>query len=146
LRKWVTHAIVIENGVQKEMATGHTAEDDPESVVKVELNKERLNSTVVKFRYSIRITNEGEIEGYATEITDYIPSGLRFNQADNPLWKEKSDGVITTDQLKDTLLQPGEQAFVTVTLTWVNSENNMGVMVNVDRNKRKMITHMIPRY
>ena len=28
LRKWVTHAIVIEDGVQKEMATGHYAEQE----------------------------------------------------------------------------------------------------------------------
>ena len=130
LRKWVTQAIVIEDGQEKIMNTGHKAEDDPESVVKVEINKKRLESTVVKFRYSIRITNEGEIAGYATEISDYIPDGLKFNQADNPQWKEV-DGKITTDALKDTLLQPGDTATVDVVLTWINSENNMGVMVNV---------------
>ena len=130
LRKWVTQAIVIEDGQEKIMNTGHTAEDDPESVVKVEINKKRLESTVVKFRYSIRIKNEGEIAGYATEISDYIPDGLKFNQADNPQWKE-ADGKITTDALKDTLLQPGDTATVDVVLTWINSENNMGVMVNV---------------
>jgi len=131
LRKWVTHAIVIENGVQKEMATGHSANDDPETVVKVELNRYRLNNTVVKFRYSIRVINEGEIAGYATEITDYIPDGLRFNQADNPLWKDLGDGRVTTDQLKDKLLQPGESADITITLTWINSEKNMGVKTNI---------------
>ena len=130
LRKWVTHAIVIEDGQQKEMETGHKAEDDPESIVKVELNKKRLDNTVVKFRYSIRITNEGEIAGYATEISDYIPKGLRFNQADNPKWKEEN-GKIVTDQLKDTLLQPGQSATIDVLLTWINDEKNMGVMVNV---------------
>lgn len=130
LRKWVTQAIVIEDGVQKEMDTGHKAEDDPESVVKVEINQKRLESTVVKFRYNIRIKNEGEIAGYATEISDYIPKGLKFNQADNPKWTE-ADGKIITDQLKDTLLQPGETATIDVLLTWENSESNMGVMVNV---------------
>ena len=130
LRKWVTQAIVIEDGQEKVMNTGHKAEDDPESVVKVEINKKRLNDTVVKFRYSIRITNEGEIAGYATEISDYIPSGLKFNQADNPKWQE-ADGKIVTDQLKDTLLQPGESTEIDVLLTWENSEDNMGVMTNV---------------
>lgn len=130
LRKWVTQAIVIEDGVEKVMDTGHYAEQDPEPVVKVEVNKKRLNDTVIKFRYSIRIKNEGEIEGYATEISDYIPNGLKFNQADNPKWKEVN-GKITTDQLKDTLLKPGETATVDVLLTWINSEDNMGVMTNV---------------
>ena len=129
LRKWVTTAIVIEDGVQKEMETGHYAEQEPEPAVKVELNKKRIENTVIKFRYSIRVTNEGEIEGYATEISDYIPSGLKFNQADNPNWKE-TNGKIVTEELKDKLLKPGESAIVELVLTWVNDENNMGVMTN----------------
>ena len=130
LRKWVTHAIVIEDGVQKEMETGHTADDNPESVVKIEINKKRLEDTVVKFRYSIKIINEGEIAGAATEISDYIPNGLKFNQADNPKWRE-SNGKVITDQLKDTMLQPGEEATVDILLTWENSDSNMGVLKNV---------------
>ena len=130
LRKWTTHAIVIEDGVQKEMETGHTADDNPESVVKIEINKKRLEDTVVKFRYSIKVINEGEIAGSATEITDYIPKGLKFNQADNPKWIE-AEGKVTTDQLKDTILQPGETATVDLLLTWENSESNMGIMTNV---------------
>ena len=130
LRKWVSQVILIEDGVQKEMDTGHYAEQDPEPVVKVELNKKRIENTIIKFRYQIRIKNEGEIEGYATEISDYIPEGLKFNQADNPKWKEEN-GKIVTDQLKDTLLQPGETATIEVTLTWINDENNLSQKVNV---------------
>ena len=129
LRKWVSQVIVIEDGVEKVKDTGHYAEQDPEPVVKVDLNQKRIDNTIIKFKYQIRITNEGEIAGYATEISDYIPEGLEFNQADNPLWKEV-DGKIVTDQLKDTLLQPGESATVEVILTWINDEENMGVMIN----------------
>lgn len=130
LRKWVSQVILIEDGVQKEMDTNHYAEQDPEPVVKVELSKKRIENTIVKFRYQIRIANEGEIEGYATEISDYIPDGLRFNQADNPKWKEVN-GKIVTDQLKDTLLKPGETATIDVVLTWINGEDNMGTKTNV---------------
>ena len=142
LRKWVTKAIVIEDGKQTITQTGHKAEDDPEDIVKVEINRKKLNSTVVKFEYQIRVTNEGEIEGYAKEISDYIPEGLKFNQEDNPTWKEVS-GKVTTDQLKDTLLQPGQSAEVTIVLTWINGEDNMGLKVNTaeiseDYNKYKV--------
>ena len=130
LRKWVTQAIVIENGKEKVTETGHKAEDDPEEVVKVELVESKINKVVVKFKYKIRITNEGEIEGYCTEISDYIPEGLKFVAADNPNWKEV-DGKIVTDQLKDTLLKPGESAEVEVLLTWINSKDNLGLKVNV---------------
>lgn len=130
LRKWVTQAIVIEDGKEKVTDTGHKAEDDPEEVVKVEIEKSKLNKVVVKFRYKIRITNEGEIAGYATEISDYIPEGLKFVAADNPNWREV-DGKIVTNELAQTLLQPGEQAEVEVLLTWINGSDNMGLKVNI---------------
>ena len=129
LRKWVSQVILIEDGTEKVKDTGHYAEQDPEPVVRVDLNQNRIDNTIIKFKYQIRITNEGEIPGYATEISDYIPEGLEFNQADNPLWREV-EGKIVTDQLKDTLLQPGESATVEVILTWINNEENMGVMIN----------------
>ena len=129
LRKWVSQVILIEDGQEKVKDTGHYAEQDPEPVVRVDLNQKRIDNTIIKFKYQIRITNEGEIAGTATEISDYIPDGLEFNQADNPLWKEV-DGKIVTDQLKDTILQPGESATVEVILTWINDEENMGVMIN----------------
>ena len=89
LRKWVTEAIVIENGQQTVTQTGHTAEMDPEPVVKVELYRKNLNDVVVKFRYSIRITNEGDIAGYATEITRDLVSGLTFLAEDNSGWTDE---------------------------------------------------------
>ena len=131
LRKWVTEAIVIENGQETVTQTGHTAEMDPEPVVKVELYRKNLNDVTVKFRYSIRITNEGDIAGYATEITDYVPAGLRFLAEDNPGWTDEGNNVISTRLLENTLLQPGESAEVEVVLTWVNGEDNMGQMTNI---------------
>lgn len=130
LRKWVTQAIVIENGKEKVTETGHHAEDDPEEVVKVEIEKSKINKVVVKFRYKIRVTNEGEIPGYALEVSDYIPEGLKFVQADNPNWKQV-DGKIVTQALATTLLKPGESSEVEVLLTWINGNNNLGLKVNV---------------
>ena len=130
LRKWVTHAIVIENGAQTVTETGHQPYDDPEQVVKVELHRKKLNQVVVKFKYSIRVINEGDIEGYAKEVTDYIPQGLKFVAEDNPGWKDEGNNVISTRLLEDKLLKPGEYADIEVILTWINNENNMGVMTN----------------
>ena len=131
LRKWVTEAIVIENGQQTVTQTGHTAEMDPEPVVKVELYRKSVNDVTVKFRYSIRVTNEGDIAGYAKEITDYIPEGLRFVAEDNPEWTDEGNNIISTRLLEDTLLQPGESAEAEVVLTWINGEDTMGQMTNI---------------
>ena len=130
LRKWVTQAIVIDSKGQTVTETGHQPYDDPEQVVKVELHRRKLNEVTVKFRYSIRIINEGDIAGYAKEIKDYIPQGLKFVAEDNPGWKDEGNNLISTTLLENTLLQPGEFADVEVLLTWINDQDNMGVMVN----------------
>ena len=130
LRKWVTKAIVYENGKETVTETNHGPWDNPEPVVKVDLKNTNINDVKIKFEYSIRVYNQGEIAGYAKEISDYIPQGLKFVQEDNPEWTEV-DGKIVTRALENTLLQPGEYADVTVVLTWINGTNNLGTKVNV---------------
>ncbi len=131
LLKWVSQAIVTVNGETTVTETGHTGEENPEPVVKVEIKEKNINNIIVKFRFKIKITNEGEIEGYAKEVTDYIPEGLEFHQEDNPNWYEREDGMVATDQLADTLLMPGESATVDIVLTWINDKNNMGLKTNI---------------
>ncbi|MCI8485672.1 MAG: hypothetical protein HFJ20_00800 [Clostridia bacterium] len=130
LRKWVTKAIVIEDGKETITETGHKAEDDPEAVVKVDLKKSKIDNVVVKFEYQIRVTNEGQIPGSVEEISDYIPQGLKFETADNKDW-EMQEGKVITHKLAGKILQPGESAEVTIRLIWINKDNNMGLKVNV---------------
>lgn len=141
LLKWVSSTIIVENGKTTETLTGHTGLENPEPVVKVELNRKKLDKVVVKFGYTIKITNEGQLEGYAKEISDYIPEGLKFVAEDNPQWSE-ANGKIVTRQLENTLLQPGESAEVKVILTWKNNQDNLGLKTNIaeiseDYNKYK---------
>ena len=95
------------------------------------MHRKKLDQVTVKFRYKIRVTNEGDIPGYVKEITDYVPEGLRFDSADNPGWTDEGNNVISTTLTEDILLQPGEYTEVEVVLTWINSEDNMGVMTNI---------------
>lgn len=130
LLKWVSKVYLTENGNTTVTDTGHTGLENPEPIVKVDLDRKKINKVTVKFGYIIKITNEGQIAGYATEISDYIPAGLKFVKEDNPDWEE-IDGKIITTKLANTLLQPGESATVEVILTWINDSENMGVKVNV---------------
>lgn len=152
LVKWVSEATVIEDGVEK-TTPGNNLEDlqnqydhrliyalypetisnytDLEPVVKVDIPKNKLGSIVVKFTYKIRVYNEGEIDGYAKEITDYIPKNMKFVQEDNPLWKDAGNGKVVTDQLANTLLKAqGQPETIEITYTWINGENNLGLLVN----------------
>ena len=136
LKKWVSRAIVTnQDGSQNIIETGHTGDEDPEPPAKVDLGRQDINRVTVKFEFQIKITNEGEIAGYATEVTDYIPEGLRFIQEDNPLWypREPLNGRerVGTQQLANTLLQPGESATISILLTWINDPNNMGLKTNI---------------
>lgn len=153
LVKWVSEAIIVEDGVER-TEPGNKLEElenqydhrliyamypdtigdytDLEPVVKVDIPKSKLESTVVKFKYQIRVYNEGQIDGYAKEITDYIPTGMKFVQEDNPLWTDAGDGKVVTTQLADTLLTVGgEPQTVEIVYTWTNGEDNLGLIVNM---------------
>lgn len=144
LFKWVTQTIVTVDGKTTTTETGfkpnvgHTEQegdyrgnDEEEPIASVTIDKKKLKSTVVKFVYKIKVVNEGDIEGYATEITDYIPKGLKFVAEDNPLWTAGEDGKITTRALETKLLKPGESAEIPVTFTWINDANNLGLKKNI---------------
>ncbi len=130
LLKYVTKTIVTENGKTKTTKTGNNG-SSKDITPKVEVYRRSVNKTIVKFEYTIKITNEGDIAGYAKEITDYVPKGLKFFKEDNKGWKDEGNNVISTKLLKDTLLQPGQSATVKVILRWVNGENNLGIKTNV---------------
>ena len=145
LLKWVTQSIVTVDGkttttntgfkpnTGKTETTGIRGNNEAEPIAKVELDKKKLDKTTVKFVYKIRVTNEGELEGYATEITDYIPDGLEFNLDDNKAfgWEKKGDDKVTTRALETKLLKPGESAELTIVFRWKNNSKNLGLKTNI---------------
>lgn len=131
LLKWVTQTIATVDGKTTVTDTGFTPYDNPEPIAKVVIDKKKLNKTTVKFVYNIIIMNQGEIEGYATEITDYIPEGLEFVAEDNPIWTKEGNNKITTRALEGTLLKPGESATLEVVFTWKNNVDNLGLKTNI---------------
>ena len=132
LKKIISKVTMTLDGETTVEETGHSFEDDPEEVVKIELGNHKIEDSVIKFTYQIRITNEGNKAGYAYEVKDYIPEGLEFVAEDNnEHWTLSEDGkTVTTDELADTLLQPGESAVVEITLRWINGQTNLGVKTN----------------
>ena len=131
LLKWVSTVYVTEDGKTTTTQTGNTGDDSKDIIPKVEINRKKLDSTVVKFGWTIKITNEGDIAGYAKEITDYVPEGLKFYSEDNNGWKDEGNNIISTRLLENTLLQPGESAEVTVILRWINGADNLSMKTNV---------------
>ena len=131
LLKFVSKVIVIDNGKETITETGYNGHEKPEPVVKVELHKKKLNDVTVKLGYGITVTNEGDIPGYATEITDYVPEGFKFDPTDNPEWTDEGNNIISTRQAEGILLQPGESTTVEVILTWANGKDNLALKTNI---------------
>ena len=145
LLKWVTKTIVTVDGKTTTTETGFKPNtgktetegirpnDKNEPVAKVEIDRKKIDRTTVKFVYKIRVTNEGEIAGYATEITDFIPSGLEFKAEDNKKygWVKEGNDKVTTRALETVLLEPGKSAEVEIVFTWKKDKNNLGVKTNI---------------
>ena len=131
LLKWVSKTIVTVNGETEEKETGNSGL--PTDIMpKVEIKSKEIDKVTVKFEYVIKVTNEGQIPGYALKIKDYIPEGLKFEKEDNPDWYEVEDeeGTIETDKIALELLQPGDSREVKVILTWINGTENFGEKIN----------------
>lgn len=126
----LAQTIFVENGKENITNIEDQSDSNNKKAEKVELDSNKLENTTVKFKYSIRVTNEGDIPGYATEITDYIPEGLKFVKEDNTGWEEKENNTIITTTLKNKLLQPGEYKDIDLTLTWINGKENIGLKTN----------------
>ena len=117
---------IIKDGIE---TTNHVKLQNPKETLRIEKNKNELENTVYKIQYLITISNLGETPGYATEIIDYVPTGLKFNPADNPKWK-KIDGRIVNKELKNEIINPGESKTTTITLTWSEENENSKLMSN----------------
>ena len=117
---------IIKDGIE---TTNPVKLQNPKETLRIEKNKNELENTVYKIQYLITISNLGETPGYATEIIDYVPTGLKFNPADNPKWK-KIDGRIVNKELKNEIINPGESKTTTITLTWSEENENSKLMSN----------------
>ena len=78
LLKWVSKVYITENGKTTVRETGHTGLENPEPIVKVDLDRKNINKVTVKFGYVIKITNEGEISQDVAQDLKYTKSILCF--------------------------------------------------------------------
>ena len=98
---------------------------------KIEIDAKQLANSIVVIEYIIKVTNEGNIPGYATRIIDYKPADLEFNSSLNTEWYIGNDGNIYTTQLEKTIINPGETKEIKLLLTKTMTENNTGITNNV---------------
>ena len=96
----------------------NTIDENGNKITDAEFNMNKEPVSVKKgdiVRYRIRVYNEGEIDGYASEISEDIPEGLEF------MWSEKLEEELRQDE---TLSEEEIEAILYNQLIWTPSERN----------------------
>lgn len=117
---------------QIQMADGKTTksvEYDHKKLGKIEVDGKRVNSTNLVVEYTMTVTNNGNVAGYAKKIVDYLPSELEFSSNLNKDWYASGNTVVYTG-LENDIINPGESKEVTLVLTKKMSESGTGTVTN----------------
>lgn len=99
------------------------------TMAKVELDAKKVKGTTVIVEYNIAVTNNGEVEGYAKKIVDYMPNNLKFSSELNKEWYQSGDVLYSTSLANDKL-KPGETKILKLTLTKSMTGEDTGLINN----------------
>lgn len=99
-----------------------------DELVKVDLPKSKVEKTTLTVTYTIKVTNVGELPGYATGITDTLPERMELVDGQN-IWEERN-GVATLNKYSNTLLKPGDSFEEEITLKIKLTNNDVGTKIN----------------
>lgn len=100
------------------------------NLAKLEFAEKYLNNSTIVVEYTIKVTNQGAVEGYVKKIADYLPKELSFNSELNRDWYENENGIVYNASLANTKILPGETKEVKLLLTKVINENSLGTINN----------------
>ena len=103
---------------------------EPKSISKVEIPSKYIDTSTIIVEYTIKITNNGTVPGYAKRVVDYIPEGMKFNSELNKQWYLGTDGNAYNLELGNTLINPGESKEITIILTKKMTSDDTGMVSN----------------
>lgn len=103
------------------------------NLAKTEIAAKFISGSTVYVEYEMKVTNKGDVAGYAKKIIDYLPEGMTFNSSleANSSWYTGTDGNIYSTALAENELAPGESATIKLVLTKQMTEENVGIVNNL---------------
>lgn len=112
-------------------AAGTTTDEfDSVKLAQAPIAAKQLSTSTVFIEYKFKVTNVGDVAGYAKKIVDYIPEGMTFVSDLNPNWYTGTDGNLYTTALEDEQLTTGESREITLVLSKKMTEENTGIVNN----------------
>ena len=115
--------------VKNDSKTTNYDQKENTTLAKAEIKSKNLNGSLVVIEYKIKVTNTGDVAGYARNIVDYMPSTLNFNSSLNSDWYISGNNVYNTS-LANTKIEPGESKELTLVLTKTMTDSNTGLVNN----------------
>lgn len=125
LNKYISKVVV----TNKAGTSTYTYEDT--ELAKVEISAKQIAGTVLLVEYEIEITNDGDVNGYVTDIIDYLPSELQFNSEMNKEWYLGTDNYLHYMALEPQAIEPGKTQKVKLVLTKTLKSNSTGTIDNI---------------
>lgn len=127
-------SLSLENAITKvtvQNAQGtKTEEFNKTKLAKYDIAAKYLAGTKVYVEYTLTVTNNGDLAGFATEIVDYLPQGMTFNSNLNPDWYTGTDGNLYTKALANTEIAKGQSKEIKLVLTKQMTAENTGLVSN----------------
>lgn len=115
--------------VKNDSKTSEYAQKENTTLAKAEIKSKNLSGSLVVIEYKIKVTNTGDVAGYARNIVDYMPSSLSFNSSLNSDWYISGNNLYNTS-LANTKIEPGESKELTLVLTKTMTDSNTGLVNN----------------
>lgn len=112
----------------KKESQEYTYEED--EFAKVEIASKYIDGAEVTTVLTIKITNNGDIAGYANQIKDIIPEGWIFDESLNKNWTIGKDGYIYCSILENNLIQPEDSIEIKLILTKKMTGETTGTFKN----------------
>ena len=100
-------------------------------LLKREFNGNRVDNDTLLVEYTIKVTNEGNLAGYASTIVDYIPDGFTFDSEINKDWFVGNDKNVYSNKLSGEIINPNESKELKIVFTKKMTGNSVGLIHNV---------------
>ncbi len=114
--------------VNTEGKVSRITKKNADELVKVDLPKSKIEKTTLTVTYAIKVTNVGELAGYATGIADELPERMQLVEGQDD-WKLQN-GVAILNKYSNTKLQPGESFEEDITLKIKLTNDDVGTKIN----------------
>ena len=124
LEKYVSKVVVTNSSESVNYDFGET------NLAKIEIAAKRLAGSTILVQYEIKVSNEGDVQGYVGDVLDYMPEELEFNSEMNPDWYLDTNQILHNKTLEKIAIEPGKTQTVKLVLTKTLSSNSTGTIEN----------------